>query len=344
MIRALHVLPHRGGGAERYIDMLERMPETAHRRLYLSSGRTPASALRSLPLNWPRLVAGVRGADLLHAHGDVASLIALPLLRARPAVVTTHGLHMLRRLEGPQQAAMARAVRGVGAAARAVICTSSAERDELARVLRSEDAGKLTVIHNGIDPPRAAAPEVRESVRAELGVDDRTVLGLFVGQLEPRKAPLLAAAATARARGLGVQFALAVAGDGPQAAELAAMAAGGVMCLGYRTDLARLYAAADVFVQPSEREGMSLALLEAMSYGLAVIAADGPGNPEAIGDTGLLFAAGDERALATAVARLGTDAELRDLLGEAARARVLAEFSAERFVAATGSAYNELLG
>ena len=165
------------------------------------------------------------------------------------------------------------------------------------------------------------------------------MLGLFAGQLEPRKAPLLAAAATARARELGAPFVLAVAGDGPQVAELAAMGPAGVICLGYRTDLPRLLAAADVFVQPSEREGMSLALLEAMSCGLAVVAADGPGNPEAVGDAGLLFAARDERALAGALLRLSTEAELRASLGAAARVRALAEFGVQRFVAATRQVY-----
>ena len=81
--RVLHVLPHRGGGAESYIDMLERAPGFVHERFYLSSGRTPAEALASVPFRWPRLAARLRAVDLVHCHGDAASTISLPLLAVR---------------------------------------------------------------------------------------------------------------------------------------------------------------------------------------------------------------------------------------------------------------------
>ncbi|HTN23741.1 MAG TPA: hypothetical protein VL120_07110, partial [Solirubrobacteraceae bacterium] len=97
MARVLHILPHRGGGGETYIDLLEGMAGFEHERMPLSAGRTPASAAASIPLRWPRIAAAARRADLVHAHGDVAATLALPLLRAFPSVVTTHGLHFLRR-------------------------------------------------------------------------------------------------------------------------------------------------------------------------------------------------------------------------------------------------------
>ncbi len=107
-VRILHVLPHPGGGAETYIGMLERLPGFTHQRFYLSSGRSPARALTSIPARWPRLAARVRATDLVHTHGDVASTIALPLVRERPAVVTTHGLHLVRRAQGPAHPVMSR--------------------------------------------------------------------------------------------------------------------------------------------------------------------------------------------------------------------------------------------
>src|SRR5437588_1145526 len=99
-MRVLHVLPHQGGGAETYIDMLERLPDLEHRRFFLSSGRTPSSAVFSVPLRWPRLAGAARAADVIHCHGDVASVITLPILRMRPATITSQGLHLLRRVEG----------------------------------------------------------------------------------------------------------------------------------------------------------------------------------------------------------------------------------------------------
>lgn len=341
--RVLHVLPHTGGGGETYVDMLERLAGFTHERFYLSRDRTPRGALASLPIRYPRLVASLRRADLLHTHGDVATVLSTPLLRIRPAVMTTHGLHLLRRSAGPRRVVLGRALAASTGASRAVICTSAAERDDLSAVMRAADRPKLTVIFNGIDPPGEPEPATRAAVRDELGVAPDTVLGLFAGQLEPRKAPLLAARAATRARATGAPFVLVIAGEGPQAAQVRALAGDAVRPVGFRSDLERVLAAADVFLAPSEREGMSLALLAAMSHGLAVIASDGPGNPEAVGDSALLFATGDETALALALTRLAADPALRRSLGESARSRALETFGADRFLAATGAVYRTAL-
>lgn len=342
--RILHVLPHRGGGAETYIDMLERLPGFVHERVYLSAGRTPASGLASIPVRWPHAAARARRADLIHAHGDVAGTLAWPLFRARPAVLTTHGLHMLRRVRGPRRVAAERAMNVVVNASTAVICTSVAEQNELAALLTGSQRHKLRVIENGIDVPRAIGYSERMSVRSELGIGPDAVLGLFAGQLEARKAPLLAAKAAGRVNAAGIPFVLAVAGAGPLAPALRALAGAAVKPLGYRSDLPRLLGASDVFVQPSEREGISFALLEAMGHGLAVVAADGPGNPEVVGDAGLLVPAGDEDALVAAITRISSEPDLRASLQGRARVRIKERFSAARFLAATGEVYAQVLG
>ena len=100
MTRVLHILPHRGGGAETYIDILERLPGFEHARAPLSAGPSPAAAAASIPVRWPRAARAATRADLVHVHGDVTAILALVLLRGRPAVFTTHGLHLLRRAEG----------------------------------------------------------------------------------------------------------------------------------------------------------------------------------------------------------------------------------------------------
>jgi glycosyltransferase involved in cell wall biosynthesis len=222
-VRVLHVLPHRGGGAETYIELLERIPGSVHERFYLSRGRTPASGVASIPGRWRRLPARLRAAQLAHVHGDVASVLALPVLRVRPAILSTHGLHMLRRLDGPRRAVFARALAGAVHASRTVVCTSASELSEVSAVAAGRDRDKLQVIHNGIDPPAAVDGGRRAALRRELGAGPETIIGLFVGQLEPRKAPLLAARAAIRANAVDERFVLAVAGDGPQAAALEAL-------------------------------------------------------------------------------------------------------------------------
>jgi glycosyltransferase involved in cell wall biosynthesis len=168
-------------------------------------------------------------------------------------------------------------------------------------------------------------------------------VALYLGQLEPRKRPLEAVAAAERAAA-AAPLVLLVAGDGPLAEEVAGHAGPAVRALGFRRDPERLLAAADILVMPSEREGLSLAVLEAMAAGLAPVVSDGPGNPEAVGDAGVVVPVGDVAALASALERLAGDPEERTRLGAAARARAEAEFSIERFLADMRRAFLEVLG
>jgi glycosyltransferase involved in cell wall biosynthesis len=92
--------------------------------------------------------------------------------------------------------------------------------------------------------------------------------------------------------------------------------------------------ASDILALPSRDEVLPVVMLEAMASGKAIVASAVGGIPEAIRHEheGLLFPAGDFRALAAQLARLAEDAELRQRLGAAAAERHAAQFSAERFV------------
>jgi glycosyltransferase involved in cell wall biosynthesis len=332
--RVLHVLPHPGGGGETYVDLLRGLDGYVHERLYLSQTRSP---LRAAPAIAAALVRAARPrVDIVHGHGDVAGVLAAPVVRGRPFVISSHGLHMLRRARGPARtvflACLSRALAGA-----VTICESRAERDELAAVRPN---ARLVVVPNGIVP---APPGPPESLRAELGLAAGEVLGVFAGQLEERKEPLLAIAAAERARAAGAPFVLAVAGAGPQEAAVDARAGAAVRPLGYRRDLGAILAAAEVYVAPSRREGVSYALLEAMGSGLVPVVADGPGSPEVVGDAGLVVAAGDEEALARALVRLCAEPELRRALGRAARRRVVDHYSLEGFLRETRAAYEQAL-
>jgi glycosyltransferase involved in cell wall biosynthesis len=94
---------------------------------------------------------------------------------------------------------------------------------------------------------------------------------------------------------------------------------------GSQTDVVSFYERADIFVQPSQSEGLSLALLEAMTAGLPCVATNIPGNGEVLGDAGRLVSQ-DPHALHVALAELLGDASLRACLGAEARLRV-AHFS-----------------
>ena len=339
----LHVLPHRGGGGETYVQLLESGSPFGHDRVALSAGRAPAQAAASLAARWPAVAWAARGADIVHVHGDTASLLALPLLRVRPSVITTHGLHLLRRVQGPVRAAVVRGLRSGAQAADRVICTSYAERDELAALLPAAAAQRLVVVHNGIELPPRVDPGERGAARAELGLGEDEVAALFLGELHERKAPLDAVAAAQAARARGAPLVLLLAGDGPQAVAVRERAGVAVRPLGFRADVHRLLAAADLLVMPSSREGLSFAVLEAMGRGVAMVVSDGPGNPEAVGDAGVVVPVGDRAALAAALTRLAGDGEERARLGAAARERVATRFTLEALRAGVEAAYRAAL-
>jgi len=179
-------------------------------------------------------------------------------------------------------------------------------------------------------------PAARAAARAALGLGEGDVAGLYLGELSERKDPLVAVRA---AQAAGPPFVLLVAGDGPLAPAVRTAEGPAVRALGFRDDPQALLAAADVFVLPSRREGLSFAVLEAMGHGLAMVVADGAGNPEAVGDAGLVLPAGDERAFADALARLAADPSLRGALGAAAKARVEDRFTADALRAGVRAAY-----
>jgi len=361
-----------------YIDLLEGIDGYEHERVALSMGRSPAAGLASIAARYPLVARRAVAADVVHAHGDAATAIALALLVRRPSVWTTHGLHLVRRASGPLLAATQSALRRAIANTARTICTSQAECDELAALLRrrggapvaasgGETPGsllrspgdapvvvagrwhcapacdRLVVVRNGIEVPVAPTDELRAAVRAELDIVRGELAVLFAGELEERKRPLDAVCAVERARSEGAPVVLLVAGDGPQAEAVRRRAGEAVRPLGYRTDVSRLLAAADVLVMPSEREGLSFAVLEAMGSGLALVVSDGPGNPEAIGDAGIVVGVGDVEGLARALADLAGDPPRLGRLGAAARRRVLETLTADSLRDGVAAAYRAAL-
>ena len=102
-----------------------------------------------------------------------------------------------------------------------------------------------------------------------------------------------------------------------------------------------LLAAADIFVLPSRNESLPNAVLEAMAAALPIVASAVGGIPEVIDDgrTGLLWLAGDARALADRLCRVMGDAQLGTRLATAARAEAETRFSFERMVSAFDALY-----
>lgn len=222
----------------------------------------------------------------------------------------------------------------------------------VADVLRTReriDADRIDVIPTGIELARFEPRARDRAFRAAHGAADTEHLIVCVGRLDRYKGHdnlLEAFAALGRER---PRVRLLLVGDGRFRDTLTARArsaglADRVSFSGALGDVRPALAAADVFVQASDEEGLPGAVLEAMAMGLPVIATDVGGTREAVNDgvTGLLVPARDAAALAAAVARLLDDPGLAARFGSFGRKRVAEEFSSERELALTEEVYRRL--
>jgi glycosyltransferase involved in cell wall biosynthesis len=191
--------------------------------------------------------------------------------------------------------------------------------------------------------PRAAAA-------AERSADALVPLIVAVSRHEPRKGGDVLLAALAALRQAGVPFRASLVGGGRQLAEERALVrklglGGQVELPGEVPDPYPYLERADIFVLPSRSEQSgSLALLEALQAGCAVVASRVDGIPEDVADgaSALLVEPGDAGALAGALGRLLGDPGLRRRLAAGARRRFEERFSAGAFAAALGKVYADL--
>jgi glycosyltransferase involved in cell wall biosynthesis len=332
--RVLHVLPHPGGGGEEYVRLLEAMEGFRFERMFLTRTKSPLAAAAKVPA----VARRARRCDLMQVHGDAASIVCLPVLGRRPSVLTTHGLHLLRRSSGLRGALVQRGIKVAVARSVATICNSAADCDELAEVVGS--AERLTSIPNGIEIPASIASDEREFQRRDLGLDSSDVAVLWAGALEAYKDPLTFVRAITAA---GPPVMGVMAGDGSMRSEIESHAGGRLRILGHRDDLDHILPACEVFAITSEREGVSLALLEAMAHRLPVVVSDYRANADVVGEDGIVFPLGEADALAAALLRLAASSELRDELGGRGRQRVEQLYDARRMVEATRRLYQRVV-
>jgi len=229
--------------------------------------------------------------------------------------------------------------RGVGR----YIAVSRAVAGELIERFRWP-AGKVSVVYNAVELDRYGG-EGSPALRQELGADGQLLI-LTPARLDEQKGHRVLLRAATEVP--GAIFALA--GEGPERAELEALArelgvADRVRFLGHRTDIAELLAACDAFVLPSLYEGSSLAVLEAMAARRPVLSSAIGGTDELIEDgrDGLLVPPDNAEALAAAMRRLLGDNSLREAIATRGREKVERMFSPHALASGVEAAYEELL-
>lgn len=118
-----------------------------------------------------------------------------------------------------------------------------------------------------------------------------------------------------------------------------------LMFVGFRSDIPQVIAGVDIVVLPSEVEGCSRVLLEAMAMGKPVVATNLGGTPEIVDDgiTGIMIPPNDPASLANALTKLLNDKELSMKMGRCGRIKAAESFSVEKNVAKTMAVYEEVL-
>lgn len=296
--------------------------------------------------------------DVVHTHNPKPGVYGRLAARAAgvAAIVNTvHGLYALPEDRWAKRALIYGLERLASSCSHAELVQNPEDVEVLARI--GVPRTKLRLLGNGIDlsrfdPSRVSPARVRQ-VRQELGAGAGDVVCTLVGRLVAEKGyrEVFAAAAALRPRLPNLR--IVVVGppdlDKPDAigeGELRrAETTGGVRFLGLRHDVEALYAASDLYVLASHREGFPRSAMEASAMGLPVVATDIRGCRQVVdsGVTGLLVPVRDQQALAGAIAALAGDAVVRQRMGRAARAKAVRDFDDRRVIDITLDTYERLL-
>lgn len=297
----------------------------------LAAGRELWGVLRELDL------------DVLHTHNPKTGVLGRALGRAAgiPVVVNTcHGLW------ASSDDPLAKRVLVMAVEAVSAWCSDAElyQNDEDRWRLRWALAGRHAVtVGNGVDLTRFRPdPLARASTRVELGVSEDELLVGGVGRRVAEKG-VREFAVAARALADRARF-VWVGPDDPDKPGRVVGQLDGVHFLGMREDMERVYAALDVFVLPSYREGLSRSAMEAAATGCALVLSDIRGCRE-IGVAGrdlLLAPPRDAPALIEAIAQLLGNLELRQRLATNARERAMREFNQGRVAAVSLATYREV--
>ena len=227
-----------------------------------------------------------------------------------------------------------------------VVCVSQQVADFVVQEVGIPQC-KVVVIPNGIDLRNFKYLPAKRQARAALGLPYELALIGTVARLNPVKRLDVLLQALASVNGVCA----VIIGDGPERARLEALRkqlglVERVRFVGQQSNVPEWLAAMDLFVLPSDWEGMSNALLEAMAVGLPVVATAVGGTPEVVVDgvTGLLVPPRDPEALAEAIIALLQDRERAEAMGRTGQERVERYFTVERMVQKTEALYEELIG
>jgi glycosyltransferase involved in cell wall biosynthesis len=290
--------------------------------------------------------------DIVHTHTSKAGFVGR--LAAKAAGIhciihTVHGFAFHEESSRKTLHAYALLERIAACACHRMVTVSEYHR-RWALELKIGKARKVVAIPNGISPDRVKADRDRESLRKELRIDPGTAMLLSTGRLADGKGLEYLLQAVHLISGSNVPFKIVFAGSGPLESHLKQLAEHlglreQVRFLGFRNDIGDLLQASDIVVLPTLREGLSIALLEAMAAGKPIITTTIGSNVEAThqGRGALLVPAKNPEALEEAVTQFLRNSSLRLLKSTQARELFSRHYTEARMLDAYRAQYLELL-
>jgi glycosyltransferase involved in cell wall biosynthesis len=268
-----------------------------------------------------------------HGHDYKTNLFGLLLARSRPLtlVTTLHGW-VKRTWKTPLYYAIDR--RCIKRYA-AVVAVSQDLFDAALECGTPPD--RCFLVPNAIDLDEFKRSISVDEANAKRGVDPKRFVIGAAGRLSPEKGLDLLVHAVADLVANGISAELHIAGDGDDRGRLERIirergVQDRVKLVGFQADLADFYQSLDLFALSSLREGLPNVILEAMAFGVPVVATNVAGMPSIIADgkTGLLVPVGSKEALANAIKVMLTETALRNRVAAEGRSLLEREFSFAR--------------
>ena len=289
--------------------------------------------------------------DILHTHNPKPGVLGRIIGRfARVPVIinTQHGLYAQTTDTLKRRVLVYGAERFAAAFGHLELVQNPEDVGTLVSTLKVP-ARKVVLLGNGIDLSHLNGDRsARDRVRAEWGIGSDDIVAGVVGRLVREKGLLELFEALRTLKPDHPQLRLVVVGpqepdkpDGLHPTAIAEAAELGVVFTGQRSDMPECYAAMDLFVTATHREGFPRAAMEASASGLPLVATDIRGCRQVVdnGTTGLLVPVRNAVALAAAIAELATGPQQRSRMGAAAKAKAHAEFDQQRVIDITLEAY-----
>lgn len=280
--------------------------------------------------------------DLIHAHLPWAGVVArlAGKITGVPVIYTEHN----------KQERYHFATRLLNLSSMNFLSTVVAVSGDVEESIRKHKPGlkaKLTTILNGVNVDHFLPDSSqRTTTRASLGIptNANVILTIAVFRFQKRLDLWLEIAGKILEKNPGTHF--IIVGDGPlkqlvnEKREQLNLT-GNVHLVGLQTEVRPYLAASDIYMMSSVFEGLPIALLEAMSFGLPVVSTDAGGIKEVVRHQrdGLLTKVDEPEALVDFATTLINDARLLSTLGQSARERIVADFSMEKMVAELQTLY-----